>query len=459
MGNLIFYTKPWKHQLQAIEYLMPRRFGALYTDMGSGKTKIMLDLIVNKGFKTTLILGTKRGCSVWDTEFKKHIKNNNFGLIDLSKLPGDKKSTHLLERVTTLNFEHVIIVNNYDSVWRRPFKDFLLRYPIDCVICDESHRIKGAGSKVSRFLGLLGRRTPYRYIVTGTLMAQTPLDVYGQYRFLEPTLFGTNHENFLDRYANRIIAPEGYKYINRYNPYKNLDDLYTKVFSCAFTANSELDLPETQDIEWYFDMPTKSLKYYKELVKESCLELETGNVTAQNALTMLIRLQQLSSGYLPTDNGVEQIDNARQTAFMEWLEELPIDEPVVVFCKFVKDIKDVRQAVESMGRTVSEVSGRIDTLEAWQNGKTDVLVVQISSGAESLDFTRAKYAMYYSLSQELWKYQQSRKRLHRPGQKRPVIFYHLLSKAPRMRTVDEKLLEGLRSNRNIIDDIMQQKFL
>lgn len=453
---MILHTKPWKHQLEALEYLMPRSYGALYMDPGSGKTKVMIDLIANRGFKRVLILATKRICSqkVWESEFRKHYNKNNYKILSLYSYSSDRKVTEAKKLLNLSNKYLQIIVVNYDSVWRKPFRDYVLKAKFDCVICDESHRIKSAGSKVSRFLALLGKRTPNRFIMTGTPLAQGPLDLYGQYRFLDPQIFGTNFDDFKYRYGNYIQTNQGYPILNKKNPYKNLDELYEKMFCCAYTCSDlDLNLPPYLDILWEFDLPYKTQKYYKELRKESCLELKSGLVTPKNALVVLTRLQQLTSGYLPTDQGVVEIDNARREAFQELLESLP-DEPIVVFCRFKKDIKNVKSVVRCIGRKSSEISGDRDTSEDWKTGKTNVLVVQIAAGAEGIDLTRARYGIYYTKDRRLWLYEQSRKRLHRPGQAKAVRFYHVTAKMKGGRTIDELISMDLENGQNIIDRIM-----
>lgn len=451
--------KLWRHQIEALEYFKPRNYGALYTKPGTGKTRIMLELIKSRDFKLTLITCPKKVCRVWPTEFNKHFRGNNYKILDVSLYANERKVTEV-KKVLELNKNiHLIIVNNYDSVWRKPLRDFLLKIKLDCVICDESHRIKTPGSKVSRFLTLLGKRVPNRFLMTGTPLAQSPLDIYAQYRFLNPEIFGTNYAVFKERYANWIQVPGGFSMLNKSNPYKNLDELHEKMFSCAFMPEVEQNLPPVQDILWEFDLPKKSEKYYKELKKEGVLELKEGVVDSGNVLAIITRLQQLTSGYLPTDEGIVEIDAARKDSFRELLESLPDGEPVVVFCRFRKDIKNCRRVVKDMGRKSSEISGVRDTSTNWYAGKTSVLVVQISAGSEGIDLTRARYGVYYTKTQALWQYQQSRKRLHRPGQVRPTTFYHIVARMSRGRTIDEDINQSLEDNENLIDVILRGGFL
>lgn len=462
-----FHTNPWKHQSEALEFLYPRNFGALYTDMGSGKSKIMVDLVVNRGWKITLIVAPKKVCRVWPFQFSVHASpDSHIRVLDVSKTAGKDKAGAIRKVIAEGDFSQLVIVINYDSIWREPFKSFILgqgpkkdRIQLDAVICDESHRIKTPGSKTSKMLQTLGRRVPNRFLMTGTPLSQSPLDIYAQYRFLQPEIFGTSFGVFKSRYANEIPMPGGYSIINKKNPWKNLDELQAKMFSCAFKVDVEQNLPETTDVFVEFDLSPKAQKYYKELKKEGVLELQHGDVTAGNVLAVMTRLQQLVSGYLPVvdDEGekkVVSVDDSRKEALKELLEDIPEDEQIVVWAKYRKDIKNIRKIVKEIGRKSSELSGARDTLDNWKAGKTQVLVVQITAGAEGVDFTNARYNIYYTPTHSLAQYLQSRKRSHRPGQTRPVIFYKLVSKMTKGKTVDELIYQSLDNNQEVVSSII-----
>jgi SNF2 family DNA or RNA helicase len=310
-------------------------------------------------------------------------------------------------------------------------------------------------------LSQLGKRVENRFLMTGTPLAQSPLDIYAQYRFLQPKIFGTNFYAFRERYANMILLPNGVPILDKRNPYKNQDELHEKMFSCAFKMDVEHSLPETHDIFVEFELSPKAQKYYQQMKKEGALELKQGDVAAGNVLAIITRLQQIVSGYLPVideDNKTKivNIDDSRRIALKELIEDIPPDEPIVIFAKYRKDIKDIIAMLEDMGRTSSELSGRADTLKDWLKGKAQILVVQISSGAEGIDLTRAKYNIYYTPTHSLSQYLQSRKRTHRPGQTRPVVYYKLVAKLKKGKSIDEIIYHNLDRNQEVIDYIMQE---
>jgi SNF2 family DNA or RNA helicase len=233
-----------------------------------------------------------------------------------------------------------------------------------------------------------------------------------------------------------------------------------KIMSRAFSVDAELDLPPTRDIVVEFDLSSKVSRLYSEVKKEGAVELEEGTMEISNALSLVLRLQQLTSGFVQLEDElgnrhIKLLDDARCKALEELLIDLPLEEPIVVFARFTQDIRNIRKVCKDTGRKVSEISGRRDEYDDWDSGKTSVLVVQIESGAEGLDFTRAKYAVYYTLTHKLWLYTQSRKRLHRPGQKHEVTYYILQAKLRKGKSVDEGILNALNRSEDFIQKVME----
>lgn len=462
-------TKPWMHQVMALDYLMTGTYGALYTDMGTGKTKVGIDLIVNKGFNLTVIVGTKKSCDVWESEFNKHcnLEQASIRVFNLSNYSTSKKTSFIEENLLKSSkkcFKTVLIIN-YDSIWRKPFSEMLMSLPIDCVICDESHRIKTPSSKCSIYLARLGKCVKYRYLMTGTPTTETPVDVYAQYKFLQPEIFGTSLNKFRSRYENldvRATTYCGYRVLDKKQPYKNLDELREKMFSCAFYVKSTIKLPPQTFLIREFT-PTKTLiDVYKEVKKEGVFVDEDGVMETNNALVKILRQQQILSGYLPmesedfTQEITKVLDNSRQEAFAEILEEINRNEPIVVFTKFRYDFERIKEACEKNERRYAELSGIVDEEAKWKNGDADVLAVQYKTGSESIDLTRARYCIYYSLSHSYGLYKQSIKRVHRPNQTRPVTYISLVAKIPKIRTVDEDIVAALENKQDVAEYLLKK---
>ena len=186
--------------------------------------------------------------------------------------------------------------------------------------------------------------------MTGTPTTETPVDVYAQYKFLQPEIFGTNLNEFRSHYENlnvRATTYCGYRVLDKKQPYKNLDELREKMFSCAFYVKSTIKLPPQTFLIREFT-PTKTLiDVYKEVKKEGVLVDKDGIMETNNALVKILRQQQILSGYLPmesedfTQEITKVLDNSRQEAFAEILEEINRNEPIVVFTKFRYDFEKI----------------------------------------------------------------------------------------------------------------------
>lgn len=444
-------TDAWLHQRQAYWFAHDLPAAMLALDMGTGKSKVAIDLLVNRQCMRTLILAplSVMGENGWTKQFRVHAGNPvHVAVLTEGSVAVRAKMLQqamALAEARQMPFAGIL---NYEAAWRPEMSDILKGIAWDMVVLDEIHKIKAPGSKVSRFCAGLTTRSKFRLGLTGTPMPHSPLDVYGQYRFLDPGIYGTSFQLFRARYA--VMGGYGNHEVVGY---RNLDALHEKFYSIGFRVmkGDVLDLPPVLHLERTCQLSAGGRKVYRELEREFVAELDTGTVTAAHALTRLLRLQQVTSGYLPDDEGrVSEIDPSKRELLAEVLEALPADEPVVVFARFTHDLATIRTAAENLQRTCSELSGRINQLAEWQAGHTTLLAVQIQAGGVGIDLTRAAYAVYYSLGFSLGDYEQSLARLDRPGQTRSVRYIHLIAD----RTIDGRIYQALRTRKEVVENIL-----
>jgi SNF2 family DNA or RNA helicase len=237
--------------------------------------------------------------------------------------------------------------------------------------------------------------------------------------------------------------------------YNHTDEMNARMYSIAYRVRAAdvLDLPPAVHVERTCELEPKAMKHYKELWRDFVTEVDGGTVTAANAMVKLLRLQQLTSGYLRTEEGEDvEVSKAKAGLLTEIFTDLDTVEPVVVFCRFRADLDTVRQMAEDTGRSVAELSGRSNQLADWQAGSRTVLAVQIQAGGVGIDLSRAHYAVYYSLGFSLGEYEQSLARLHRPGQTRSVTYLHLIADG----TVDAHVYRMLRERRDVVAGILDE---
>ena len=451
----------WRHQLQAYHFAYNLPAAMFYMGMGTGKSKVTVDLIINKGYKRVLIVCPKSVLNVWPKEFKKHAGHDRYEVLTLTKgsVAMKREAAEFFLKLQATKGNQAIVVANYETVWRPPFDSFAINSAkFDLVVCDESHKIKAAGSKVSQYFGRLADKVPYRLCLTGTPMPNGPLDVYGQYRFLDKGIFGTSYIKFKARYA--VTVPIGSNGGQMVVAYQNEDELHDKFYSIAYRADRDvLDLPPAIHQVREVELSPKTRKFYDQLEEDfyAWIEIERGRgkeVSINNALTKLLRLQQVCSGFVPSDDGeIIQTGTEKLDELIDYFDDMEKSEPVVVFCRFRRDLDAVHEAAKRTGRTSSELSGRVNTLPEWQEGKTDVIAAQIQAGGVGIDLTRASYCVYYSVGFSLGDYEQSLARVHRPGQDRTTFYTHIIATD----TVDEKVHAALEKKKKVVEAILDRE--
>lgn len=387
----------------------------------------------------------------------------------------------------------VVIVVNYDSAREDPMAAYLLRLKIGYLVMDESHRLKAPGGKTAKFAESIAKKAARRIALTGTPMPHDPLDVYAQYRALDPSIYGTNFARFRNRYA--VMGGYGnYQVVD----FQRTDELNRLFYTIAYKADaSVLDLPEKNHVYRFFSLSPKAQRAYDALSEKLVAELDEGIVTAANALVKLLRVAQITSGYLPYEvsnvapvdydgvimdpllaeqhptlvqgwipdpdltafgpgkKGLARVDEGKENELEDVLSDLDSREPVVVFCRFQTDLDLVHAVAKKLGRGSAELSGRQHELETWQadtTGACPILAVQLQSGGVGIDLTRAAYAVYFSKDFSLGNYDQSLARLHRPGQTRSVTYIHLMASG----TVDEKIMVALEERRNVVEAVLEE---
>ena len=225
------------------------------------------------------------------------------------------------------------MVINYDAARNDPFREWSLKQSWDLIVFDESHKIKAPGGATSRFAATLASRATYRLALTGTPLPHSPLDIYGQFRAIDPVVFGTSMTRFRAHYAIEIEEEQSKR--KRVVGYKNEDEYNRRFYSRAIKVEKDvLDLPPFQhirppDIE-YAELGKTARRLYDELSDDFITEFEGGTVNAQNALVQLLRLHELAGGSLVG----QKVDTGKEELLEELLDGIDAQERVVVFALF-----------------------------------------------------------------------------------------------------------------------------
>ena len=438
-------------------------FGLLF-EMGCGKT---LTAIAIAGaayaagkIERLLVVAPTSVVAVWPKELQEYAEFK----YTCRTLLGDKTSR--LKQLSDLEkfpFKALkVAVINYESTWRDGIFEALQEFDADMIIADESQRIKTHDAAQSKAMHQLGDQARYKLILSGTPVQNNAIDIYSQYRFLDPTVFGKNFYQFRNRYA--IMGGFNRRQIVGY---KDMDDLIRREHSIAFRITKEeaIDLPEQTFEVRHIQMDKKLADLYQRIKRDSYAEIETGGqITATTVLTKLLRLQQLAGGFLVTDDAAKPqlVSTAKLEALSDIVQDYVVDggKKLVIFARFVPEVKaiidlmkkvlpDRKKAVSIYGEIKKEDRGAI--VQQFQTDPdTVVFVGQIDTAGTGVTLTAADTCVYYSKNFNYAAYEQSLSRIHRIGQRNTCTYIDLVME----KTVDEMINRALAKKEDIAKTVV-----
>lgn len=447
-------TDAWNHQLQAYHFAMKAKTVMLDMGVGTGKTKTTVDILQNIEARRNIIVMPKYildDVNAWAKQFRIH-SNNDYELLTLNKGSVKQKAELLATTLKRIGKSKTILhtLINYETLWREPLASMLLKSDTtnSAVVFDESHRIKSHNSKTSEYSHKLALKFDYRLCLTGTMMDNSPLDVFGQFRALDVGIFGHRWIPFRDTYAE-IFDHDGVPIITGY---KNLDILGNKIYPLTYHASSEvLQLPEPIHDTRHFQLSSEEMKMYRELAKTFGLELKQGTLSVANKLSLILRLQQLTGGCLPleTDDTGEMTQHrlsfSKANALKEVLNDLSPKEKIVIFYRFNADADAIWKVCKELKRRTGEISGRRNDKPLWDADQVDIILLNVRSG-EGIDLHQANYGIAYSLG---YKFTQCLGRIQRPPRKQTAYIIHLVASG----TADELVYKSIANKTDVVNEV------
>jgi len=446
-------TVLWDHQRRAVQDCFFRPASMLAMEMRTGKTAVALALASLWNCRTVLVTCPVSVVGVWAAEIDLHSAQD--WLVARLGKGSVKKKTGLLKDVMhwrERTGRPAIVIVNHESLWREPFGSAVLGIEWDLAVVDESHRSKAPGGKFSRFLVRLADRVPKRLALTGTPLPHSMLDAYGQWRFLDRTIFGSSFNRFKNRYA--VSGGFEGREIMGWQNTEEFSDLFHEIaFECS--TEEAFDLPEEMDIRRSTTLEPSAQKIYDSMEKHFWAGVESGEITASNALVKLLRLQQICAGWVKDDQDVLlQVSHAKADLLADVLEDFKTDTPLVVFVRFTKDIQIIREICEAQGRRVGEVSGqRKDISDSGTFPEDlDVLVCQIQAGSLGINLSRSSTCIFYSWGWSLGDIEQARARIRHSENVNKLQFIHLIIE----KSIDERMLGCLKARKDFIEDVLEK---
>ena len=467
-----FKTKPYKHQLTALEKSWNKETFAYFMEMGTGKTKVLIDnvaMLYDKGkIDGVLIIAPKGVVKTWyEQELPTHLPDHIENVTVLWQSNITKKQQEKLETLYEIGTALHILIMNVEALSTDKGVKFATKFlnsHRSMMAIDESTTIKTPTAKRTRNIIDLGNHAKYRRIMTGSPVTKNPLDLYTQCYFLDP--FHLNHSSyysFRNRYAIMKTMHVRGRSIQVVHKFQNLSELsdIVKTFSYRVLKEDCLDLPPKNFMKRHVSLTPDQKKVYQQMKKQALAVLNGKVTTTMTVLTQLMRLHQITCGHFTADDGTTQaVESNRLNELMGVLDET--EGKAIIWANYQLSVGEIIQRiikeygedsyVHYYGLTSQEE--RQDHIRKFQNDpKCRFLVGTPQTGGYGITLTQANTVIYYSNGYDLEKRLQSEDRAHRIGQTKNVTYVDLIAED----TVDEKIVEALRNKINIASEVMGEE--
>jgi len=464
-----FKTKPYAHQLTALEKSWNKEAYAYFMEMGTGKSKVLIDnisMLYDKGkINGALIIAPKGVYQNWhDIEIPTHMVDHIEKTMVLWKSNISQEQQKKLDTLFKSSYDLHVLIMNVEALSTKKGLEFAAKF-INChntlMAIDESTTIKNPDAKRTKNIVGLGKHAKYRRILTGSPVTKSPLDLFKQCEFLDEYLLDySSYYAFRTRYAVMKTANFGGRSVQLVVGYRNLAELSSKLEPFSYRCLKEdcLDLPDYTFTKRIIQLTPEQKKIYAQM-KEIALAQHQGKLmTTATALVQLMRLHQITCGHFTADDGtVKEIKNERLDTLLECMRE--VEGKAVIWAHYRHDIKSIIKAVDKEFGPNSYVTYYGDTpneerqgnIKKMQDPNSSVrfLIGTPQTGGYGITLTEANVMIYYSNGYDLEKRTQSEARINRAGQKRKMTYIDIICED----TVDEKIVKALRKKMDIANQI------
>ncbi len=470
--NYKFKTKPYVHQLTALEKSWNKENFAYFMEMGTGKTKVLIDnlaMLYDKGkIDGVLIVAPKGVVKTWyEQELPTHLPDHIENVSVLWQPNITKGQQEKLESLFEIETALHILVMNVEALSTDKgvkFANKFINSHKAMMAIDESTTIKTPTAKRTKNIIGIGQNAKYKRIMTGSPITKNPLDLYTQCEFLDPWLLDfSSYYAFRNRYAEMKTMHVHGRSIQVVDKFQNLSELSdtVKQFSYRVLKEDCLDLPPKVFIKRHVTLTPEQKKVYEQMKKAAIAVLNGKVTTTMTVLTQLMRLHQITCGYVAADDGTtQQVESNRLNELMSVLEDT--DGKVIIWANYQMSVSEIMQAltkkygansfVHYYGLTPQE--DRQDYIRKFQNDPECRFIIGTpQTGGYGITLTQANTVIYYSNGYDLEKRLQSEDRAHRIGQKKTVTYIDLIAED----TIDEKIVEALRKKINIASEVMGEE--
>ncbi len=471
--NYKFKTKPFAHQLKALEMSWDKKVFAYFMEMGTGKSKVLIDnmsILYDKGLiNGALIIAPKGVYKNWfDSEIPTHMPEHVEKTMVLWESSAGKSKEKELQKLFKSSYDLHILIMNVEALSTKKGKQFAEKF-LSChktlMAIDESTTIKNPGAIRTKTIIGLGDKVSYKRILTGSPVTKSPLDLFTQCYFLDPWLLDhQSYYTFKTRYAiTKQINVSG-RMVHIVVGYRNIGELSDKLkpFSHRVLKDDCLDLPPKTYMKRTIQLSEEQSKVYKQMKEIALATLNGKMTTTHNVITQLMRLHQITCGHFKSDDGTTQtLKSNRLDELMDVLSEM--EGKAVIWAHYRYDIEVIVEAIKKEYGDKSVVTYYGDTstddrqkaIKLIQDPESPVrfIVGTPQTGGYGITLTGASTMIYYSNGYDLEKRQQSEARIDRIGQTKNMTYIDIIAEG----TIDEKIVKALRTKINIATEVMGEE--
>jgi len=488
-----FKTKPYKHQLEDYERFRRNEVYALLSEMGTGKTWIVIndiaDLWSSDNCSDVLVIAPNGVHTNWTRlELPKHMPDwVKYKTVNWTANP-DKKEKKALDEIFSGGLNQLtILAMNHEALQTKRGQEYAKRF---CtmgrnlmIVVDEADSFKNPSAQRSKALMKLKPFSRWRRIMTGTLINNAPFDAFLPFSFLDEEILGTDsffafkneyaemlhrehpllqhikRKNRLRRTPQIIARDENNKPI-----YKNLDQLSKLIAPYSVHRKLEecVNMPGTISKTLIFSLTKQQIKVYKKAEDECRLVFENEE-TPFNKLVAAMKLAQITSGYYLHPEAEEPVridgNNPKLDLMMERVEKItPASHKIIIWARFRVEIADIVWRLKNAKIKTVEYHGGIKkkdrekAIDDFEEGDAQVFVGTPQAGGIGLTLIAAKYVIYFSNDFSSRKRRQSEKRAYRIGQKKKVIYINIAAKG----TIDEHIINALMNKQTLSEMIVDK---
>jgi len=422
----------YKYQKEIVNDALNQGSYGIFMDTGTGKTAVGLE-ITNHFNKTLVVSPLSIIDAAWIEDCKRFYTNKK--IVSLW-------STNKKDRIEFLNTEADIYVINFDGI--KVIFNEILEKKFDCIIVDESSKMKNHKSQITQYLLKLLDVIPNRFVLSGCPAPNHNSEMFSQMKFINPDIFGNNYYGFLAKYFNQDMEnPHRW-----YQTQENKDSYFNRLSTQSkFIRKVDcLDLPDKIFQVRKFELCKEQKKYYENMlqdIKDNINQWSKFEFTAK-----LMKLREIISGFIINKDGtISEFETQKDNELFSVIEDIG-DKPIIIWCQFTHEVNRLAKKFNGTALT-SKTKNRDIVISDFKNNKIKLLFTNPKLVGHGLTFINCNYNIYYSLSFSYEEFKQSQDRIHRIGQVNKCTYIILQGK----NTIDEIMYKCLQNKKSAVDEL------